>query len=199
MKTDIKVLLTGEGLDELCGYENLFELGDELFQEKSILLLKNMSKFNVMGRDKIAGFYNLEVRHPFLDVSFVELMLSVHPMLKRPQKYDYSKGAIGKYIVRKAFDNSIVGSNFYINKTLLWKGISCISNSTKCLKVELDNYFRDMYSDPEFYSYIQYLRQNMNITTCPRTKEEMYYKKVYDEMFPKIIIDKMWDNVWGCV
>lgn len=196
MKTDVKVLLTGEGLDELCGYEQLFDLEDDKFQEKSIELLNNMSKFNVMGRDKIAGFYNLEVRHPFLDVGFVELMLSIHPKLKRPQKYDYSKGAIGKYIVRKAFDDSIMGSNFYINKALLWKGRECISKSTRCLKVELDKYFEKMYSDPEFYNYLQYLRQNMNLVTCPKTKEEMYYKNIYDEMFPKIVVDKMWDNVW---
>lgn len=195
-KTDVKVLLTGEGLEELCGYEQLFELEDDKFQEKSIELLNNMSKFNVMARDKIAGFYNLEVRHPFLDIEFVELMLSIHPKLKRPQKYDYSKGAIGKYIVRKAFDDSIMGSNFYINKGLLWKGRGCISKSTRCLKVELDKYFEKMYSDPEFYNYLQYLRQNMNLVTCPKTKEEMYYKNVYDEMFPKIVVDKMWDNVW---
>ena len=195
-KTDVKVLLTGEGLEELCGYEQLFELEDDKFQEKSIELLNSMSKFNVMARDKIAGFYNLEVRHPFLDIEFVELMLSIHPKLKRPQKYDYSKDAIGKYIVRKAFDDSIMGTNFYINKGLLWKGRGCISKSTRCLKVELDKYFEKMYSDPEFYNYLQYLRQNMNLVTCPKTKEEMYYKNVYDEMFPKIVVDKMWDNVW---
>jgi hypothetical protein len=62
--------------------------------------------------------------------------------------------------------------------------------------VELDKYFEKMYSDPEFYNYLQYLRQNMNLVTCPKTKEEMYYKNIYDEMFPKIVVDKMWDNVW---
>jgi asparagine synthase (glutamine-hydrolysing) len=196
--TDIKVILTGEGLDELCGYEQLFNLDDSKFQEKSVDLLNNIGKFNVTARDKIAGFYNMEARHPFLDKDFVELMLSIHPILKRPQKYDYSKGAIEKYIVRKAFDDSIVGSNFYINKTLLWKKSGCISNSTRYIKSELDKYFSEMYSDPEFYDYIQMTRQNVNIVNYPKTKEDMYYQKTYDLYFPNTsnIIDKTWDNIW---
>lgn len=199
--TDVKVLITGEGLDELCGYEQLFSLGDVEFQQKSIEMLERVGRFNVMGRDKIAGYYNLEARHPFLDKKFVELMLSVHPTLKRPQKYDYSKGVIEKYIVRKAFDDSIVDSNFYINKTLLWKRKECISVSIKCLRNDLAKYFDGMYSDGEFYDYLQKLRQNVNITNYPKTKEEMYYRKTYSDFFPNTrgILDDSWEGVWDIV
>lgn len=180
-KTDVKVLLTGEGLDEMCGYDELFKLDDIRFQERSIEMINNNS--DIIVRDKIAGNYNLEVRHPFLDKRFIELMLEIHPILKRPQKYDYSKGAIEKYIVRKAFDNSIVGSNFYVNKTLLWKGRECISRSVKCIKVELEKYFENMYSDHELYNYIQYIRRDREKLNYPKTKEEMYYMKIWERLY----------------
>jgi asparagine synthase (glutamine-hydrolysing) len=180
-KTDVKVLLTGEGLDEMCGYDELFKLDDIKFQERSIEMINNNS--DIIVRDKIAGNYNLEVRHPFLDKRFIELMLEIHPILKRPQKYDYSKGAIEKYIVRKAFDNSIVGSNFYVNKTLLWKARECISKSVKCIKIELEKYFENVYSDHELYNYIQYIRQDREKLNYPKTKEEMYYMKIWERLY----------------
>ncbi|NBP13172.1 hypothetical protein EBU95_02105 [bacterium] len=120
--TDIKVLLSGEGLDELLTIHS----GSQDAQQTLIDNITNIYKRDILRNDKIAGLYNLEVRHPYLDTHFIDLMMSVHPRLKTPQKYDYTKNPIDKYIVRKAFD--IDNSLPY---QVLWARSKCIS---KCIR-----------------------------------------------------------------
>lgn len=76
--TDVKVVLTGHYLDEL-------------FTDNP-KLVKNYD------------YYPVELRFPFSDLRFRNLLAQVSPKIKAPQRYDYTKPPIDKYIVRKAFD-----------------------------------------------------------------------------------------------
>lgn len=181
-KTNAKVLLTGEGLDELCGYHQLFNGNDNLFQNKSIDLLENMNKFDLLRCDKLASFYNLELRHPFLDTSFIEYILSMHPKLKIPQVYNSNGDRIEKYIVRKSFDFS-TNDIFYLDSDILWRDIGDIRNCFGELNILLNDYFEKFYTDKDLYNYIV---NNTNETLTliqPNTKEEMHYKIIFNNKF----------------
>jgi asparagine synthase (glutamine-hydrolysing) len=175
--TDVRVLLTGEGLDELCGYDELTKLPDMEFQKKSVELLENVSKFDIMRIEKIAGVNGLEVRHPFLDEKFIKLLLSIHPKLRRPQVFHHSQPPIEKYIVRKAFHVST--GQTYLPNDIVWKKMGetsmCLSNIRK-----LEEYYNSFYSDNDFFAYISQIKDKRAI---PKKKEEMFYQKVFEEMF----------------
>jgi asparagine synthase (glutamine-hydrolysing) len=199
--TDVRVLLSGEGLDELCGHHELFELDNQEFQNKSINLLQNLSKFDLLRNDKIAGSYGLEIRYPFLDISFVEYILSVHPLLKRPQISGYTKNPIEKYIIRKSFDTN---ENIIINKDILWNHkqdiSSSLDNSQKLnFTDQLIHFYNNKYTDSEYFYYLQIINSNPTLhTVIPNTKEEMHYKKTFDKYYPNIsnILPYYWNSLF---
>ena len=195
-KTDIKVLLSGDGLDELCGYYQLFTLSDTEFQKRSVELLENLSKYDLLRSDKMAGSYGLEIRHPFLDMRFIEYMLTVHPMLKRPQMTGYSEDPIEKYIVRKAFDTD---ETIYIDKRILWNHRQDIRYSFNTLKQYLTEYFDTVYTDFDLINYLETLRLSTDIVhLLPKTKEEMHYKKIFDTYYPctSNVLSLYWNLLW---
>lgn len=201
-KTDIKVLLSGEGLDELCGHKEFSELNDSDFQSKSVDLIHNVNKYDLLRSDKIAGLFGLEVRYPFLDKSFIEFILSIHPKLKRPQIYGFSKSPIEKYIIRKAFDyineDDSDDINFYIDKDVLWNSRQDISDCLDDLKLNLHNYYEKKYSDIVFFNYTQKLK-SMGYNIIPQTKEEMYYQIVYNNVYPNTsnLLNNFWKDLWN--
>lgn len=171
-KTPVKVLLTGEGLDELCGYHQLFEGDDVDFQVRSVRLIKNLSKFDLLRGDKLAGRHGLELRHPFLDRKVIEYILQIHPRLKRPQIYDSAMQPIEKYIVRKAFE-----SEDLLPKAVLWRSIG---DTTECFG-ELINQLQD-------YISVKY----------PNTAESDVYKNLFDVWFTdsRHLVPKYWQSIW---
>lgn len=186
-KSDIKVLLSGEGLDECCGYDELFTLDDTEFRQKSIELLFNLHKYDLLRSDKLSGFFGLEIRYPFLSKDFVEYILSIHPSLQRPQMSGYSKDPIEKYLIRKSFDNE------NIQKEVLWNSRKDISESFNTINDFLSSYFNNQITDTEFYNYIQ----SNTIGVIPNCKEDMYYKKIFNILFPNMenIITKYWNAI----
>jgi asparagine synthase (glutamine-hydrolysing) len=185
-QTDIKVLLTGEGLDELCGYKEFTELSDEDFQSKSVKLIKNISKYDIQRSDKLASSFNLEVRHPFLDEDFIKYVLTIHPKLRRPQKYAYNKPPIEKYIIRKAFDVDGV-----LNYETLWKPIQDASQCFDDLHKRIKAYIDSMYTEQQLYDF-------NTLNRVSYSKEEMHYKLLFTQIFGKRsdILSKFWYQLW---
>jgi asparagine synthase (glutamine-hydrolysing) len=177
-KTKVKVLLTGEGLDELCGYKEFDKLSDELYQSKSVKLLKNLSKHDLSRCDKLASYYKLELRHPFLDSDFLELILSIHPKIKRPQIYNILKKPIEKYIIRKAFDIKDQNENSYLPYDVLWRGKEDITNSFIKFNDKIDEFF-----------------------TNSKVTEKDYYMEIFNKYYPNSqnIIGKYWEQLWESI
>ncbi len=193
--TDVKVLLMGEGLDELCGYSQLFNGTDAQFQSKSVDLVQTYSKYFVRCTEKLAGSFGLELRYPYLDQSFLEYMLSIHPRLKRPQIFDHNMEAIDKYIVRKAFDaKDFPNSIMYLPDDILWRTSSRVADGYLHFCDVFDSYFNNKYSDLEFNEYIQ--RMQLTNQLVPKTKEQMHYKRMFDNYFPNTsVINKYWQDI----
>lgn len=100
---DIRVVISGEGCDELLGSDKK----DDLFSE--------LQKISTLKVDKLAGLCGLEVRLPYLDLDFVKFCLSINHELKEMVPYqvddptlcspEQTRG-IEKYLLRKANETS---------------------------------------------------------------------------------------------
>lgn len=183
--TDIKVLLTGYGLNELCGYEEYKNLNHELFQKKTVKMVKNLSKFGLLKNDKMAGRYGLEVRYPFLDKNIIKYILTIHPKIKSSKVYVNNELPIEKYIIRKAFDTD------YLPYHILWKRNNNQSN------VDIENILIN-YTNK--FDYV--------LDDIFDTNEKIYYKKTFDKIFGILngngsindknnsILNSFWEKLW---
>lgn len=196
--TNVKVLLTGDGLDELCGYNHFINLNDVEFQETSVKLIQNMYKFNLLRTDKISGRFSLESRQPFINKKFIEYILSIAPNIKREKYYSNNKSAITKYIIRNSFDKVIYKEEL-MPHTNLWRIHSNITNSFTNFELRLDNYFNDLMSTNDFNINLSKLHNERHSkNTLPTNKQEMFYRLIFRKYFPNrdYIIDIFWKDLW---
>ena len=98
--TNIAVIFSGEGSDELSGSYMYFHNAPtpEAFQNETIRLVTDLHYFDVLRCDKSTAAAGLEVRVPFLDKDFVQEYMSVDHRIRRPRHN------IEKYFLRKMFE-----------------------------------------------------------------------------------------------
>jgi asparagine synthase (glutamine-hydrolysing) len=98
----IKVVLSGEGADEIFGGYLYFRNAPSIldFHKETIERVQKLFTADLLRADKSTMAHGLEARVPFLDKAFLELAIKIKPEEKMPQTYD----GIEKYILRKAFD-----------------------------------------------------------------------------------------------
>lgn len=197
--TNVKALLTGDGLNQLCGYRQFKDLDDITFQQTSVKLLKNMHKYSLLRTDRISGNFGLEIRQPFINKKFIEYMLSVHPKIKREINYSNNESPITKYIIRKAFENSIYGQEL-IPEIHLWRRQSRLSDSLTNFNLRLTKYFEENMTDEIFNTNMLLLNtENQNQHTLPKNKEHMCYRIFFRKNFPNrdYIVDMFWEDIWN--
>lgn len=199
-KTNVKVLLTGDGLDELGGYENFNHLDDSQFQEKSVKLLQNLHKFDLLRTDRIGNMFGLEIRHPYLNKEVIEYILTLHPKFRRPGYYSSDKSPISKYMFRKAFETNVYG-NELIPSEFLWREHQCLCHSLTNFELRLTNYIDSLISDEEYDTFVKILLNELsiNMKTLPKTKEQMYYRRIFRQFYHgrDYLIDIFWDDIWN--
>jgi asparagine synthase (glutamine-hydrolysing) len=101
--TDIKVILSGEGADELSGsYLYFHNVPSPLeFQRECIRLISDVQHFDVLRGDKTTAGHGLEIRVPFFDKEFVKEYMSIEPKLK------VVRNNFEKYLLRKSFETKL--------------------------------------------------------------------------------------------
>ncbi len=88
----VKVVLTGEGADELCaGYEYLRELDDDALHAELVRTVEGLHNLNLQRCDRVTMAHGLEARVPFLDTALIRFALALPPDWKiadgdRPEK-----------------------------------------------------------------------------------------------------------------
>jgi len=169
--TNIKVLLIGDGSDELTsGYlythnaPNEYELHDD-----NIFRLKDICKYDGKRADRCIATHGLEARMPFLDNRFCDLYLSLN------KKSRMATNGIEKYLLRKAFDN-----NEYLPDEILYRKKEAFSDGVSSV-------------EKSWYQIIQENVENIisneELLSCnythnkPLTKEALYYRKIFETYY----------------
>lgn len=102
--TDIKVIVSGEGSDELFGGYLYFHYApsQEEFQEETVRRLELIHQFDGLRADRSLSAHGLELRCPFLDHKFVDHVVSIDPVHKI-----CNSERMEKYILREAFEGEL--------------------------------------------------------------------------------------------
>ena len=115
----VKVMLTGEGADELyAGYSYLqrFETPDDL-QKELVYITEALHNTNLQRGDRMSMAHGLEARVPFLDVDSVSMALSLPPEWKLQQD-----GRPAKDLLRRAYESLLPDEIVYRPKMKFSKG-----------------------------------------------------------------------------
>ena len=184
--TDIKVLFSGEGADELFGGYLYFKNAPNLsaFDNEVLSLVKYLYRFDVLRCDRTTASNGLEVRVPFLDKDFVNFALSLSSCYKL---HNFDNANIEKFVLRKAFES-------FIPDSVLWRQKDAFSDAVGYNWVtEIKNFTEAKISDHEFE-----LSKFSYINNTPTTKEGLYYRKIFEHYYPKQseLIGKYWLPKW---
>jgi asparagine synthase (glutamine-hydrolysing) len=102
---EVKVILTGEGADELfAGYGYYTSYKDPaLLQLELRRSVQSLHNINLQRVDRMTMAHSVEGRVPFLDINMVDLAQTIPPQLKLYR--DGSSRAVEKWVLRKAFED----------------------------------------------------------------------------------------------
>jgi len=172
--SEAKVILNGDGSDEVCGgYLYMHKCPNALeFDKETRRLLSNIHYFDVLRSDKSISSNGLEPRTPFLDLAFVQYYLSIHPTRRFP------KNDIEKKLLRTAFKDTGL-----LPDEILWRTKEAFSDGVTVDSIVeiIHNHVKD-YELPE-----------MNMFPFPMTQEEKYYRKIFEQHYPKAkVIPHFW-------
>lgn len=172
----IKVVLSGEGADEIFGgylyFRNAPSVAD--FQKETIERVQKLHTADLLRADKSTMAHGLEARVPFLDKKFLDLAITIQPEEKMPQTYD----GVEKYILRKAFDTP---EQPYLPAEVLWRQKEQFSDGVGYNWIDtLIAYGTSQVTDEAFAKAAELFPYN-----TPATKEAFYYRTIFHKHFPQ--------------
>jgi asparagine synthase (glutamine-hydrolysing) len=159
----VKVVLTGEGADELfAGYEYMQDYSDpdELHREL-VRGVEGLHNLNLQRCDRVTMKHGLEARVPFLDRKVIEHALSI------PARWKLS-GAVGlpeKQLLRKAFEGWLPDEFLWRDKQQFGDGSGAASALTQPLT--------------ESVAPHEFERERHLVTPALRTREEVAYFRIF--------------------
>lgn len=169
--TDIKVLLSGEGSDEIHGSYRYFRdaPNKEQFHLESVRLLEELYMFDNLRTDRTMSGNGLEVRVPFLDFDYVSFIMSIDS-----QKLMYTPKQMEKQIIRDSF----IG---YLPKEILYRSKEAFSDAVSSTEI---NWFRSIQKiASETISETDILDSKFVINK-PKTSEALYFRRIFDQFYP---------------
>ncbi|NKI27336.1 asparagine synthase B [Arenibacter sp. 6A1] len=166
----IKMVLSGEGADELFGGYLYFHKAPNAqeFHEETVRKLSKLHMYDCLRANKSLAAWGIEGRVPFLDKEFMDVAMRINPQDKM-----INGERMEKWVVRKAFEDMLPES-------VAWRQ-------------------KEQFSDGVGYSWIDTLKEvvDKEVTSeqlanakyrfplqTPTSKEEFYYRSIFEEHFP---------------
>ncbi|MGB2502898.1 MAG: asparagine synthase B [Flavobacteriaceae bacterium] len=166
----IKMVLSGEGADELFGGYLYFHKAPTAkdFHEETVRKLDKLHQYDCLRANKSLASWGIEGRVPFLDKEFMDVAMRINPKDKM-----ITSDRMEKWVIRKAFEK-------YLPESVAWRQ-------------------KEQFSDGVGYDWIDTLKEvvEKNITDkqmqnahfkfpvqTPQNKEEFYYRSIFEEHFP---------------
>ncbi|NER15296.1 asparagine synthase B [Leptobacterium flavescens] len=166
----IKMVLSGEGADEIFGGYLYFHKAPsaEEFHKETVRKLDKLYQYDCLRANKSLAAWGIEGRVPFLDKEFMDVAMRINPQDKM-----INGERMEKWVLRKAFES-------YLPESVAWRQ-------------------KEQFSDGVGYNWIDTLKDVVEIEVSdeqmrnaayrfplqtPKTKEEYYYRSVFEEHFP---------------
>lgn len=186
--TNIKVLLIGDGSDELCsGYLYFHKAPDALVSHKeNIRLLENISYFDILRADRCISNNGLESRVPYLDQRFVNYYLSIDPSLRVPNNN------IEKWLLRESFNTD------YLPHEVLWRKKEAFSDAVSSQEKSWFNIIQEYIENKYTLKDLEYAKEKYT-HNIPISKESLYFRNIFNEYYGKDldhIIPYYWLPKW---
>lgn len=166
----IKMVLSGEGADELFGGYLYFHKAPSAkdFHEETVRKLDKLHMYDCLRANKSLAAWGVEGRVPFLDKEFMDVAMSMNPQDKM-----INGERMEKWLIRKAFEQ-------YLPESVAWRQ-------------------KEQFSDGVGYSWIDTLKKVVEEQVSdeqlanaayrfpiqpPVSKEEYFYRSIFEEHFP---------------
>ncbi len=165
----VKVVLTGEGADELfAGYEYLREFGDPAaLQGELMRTVHGLHNLNLQRCDRVTMAHGLEARVPFLDRQVIAFAFGL------PMAWKLSApGELEKRILRRAFAG-------WLPEEILWRVKAEFGDGSGAADV-LTRVVENAITEAEFE------RERHAIDPPLRTREELAYHRIFAEHLPGV-------------
>jgi asparagine synthase (glutamine-hydrolysing) len=168
-----KVIFNGDGSDELAGGYLYFHAAPNNieFDRECKRLLADIHAFDVLRSDKCISSHGLEPRTPFLDRGWVDYYLSIPIDIRKPKK-----GQMEKNLIRKAFSTFEPG---LLPQSVLWRKKEAFSDGVSS---QHKSWYQIIGEHMETLNIKE--NDNYNNINIPKTKEQIYYRAIYDKAYP---------------
>ena len=166
----IKMVLTGEGADEIFGGYLYFHKAPnaEEFHNESVRKVGRLNMYDCLRANKSLAAWGVEGRVPFLDKEFIDVAMRFNPEEKMAKN-----GRMEKWPVRKAFEDILPESVAWRQKEQFSDGVGYGWIDT-LKKIASEQVTDDMMKSAKYRFPIN----------TPMNKEEYVYRSIFSEHFP---------------